>query len=112
MSIKPLDMQVAIGQIHQVAQRQHQEQTLPGVQQQQHAAHLQKDGVRVHETVIETAQDHAGSGVRDALTREDTGRRRKKRTPEKRRDSGPEAGRSEGFARAEEDKGGIVDIRQ
>ena len=112
MSIKPLDMQVAIGQIHQVAQRQHQEQMQPTVQQEQHAAHLHKDATRIHETVVETAQDHPGNNVRDALAREGKGRERERQ--ERERKEKEQAGKrtGQGLARAGEDKGGVIDIRQ
>lgn len=111
MSIKPLDMQVAIGQLPQLAERQHQEQTLPGLQQQQHAAHLQKDGLKLQETVVQTAQEQAGNGIRDTLGEAGDRRRRKGRNPAKRDEDLPVAG-FEGCARAEEDKGRIIDIRQ
>ncbi len=112
MSIKPLDMQVAIGQIHQVAQRQHQEQMLTSVQQEQQAAHLHKDATRIHETVVETAQDHPGNNVRDALSREGKGREHERRERERKEQEQAKQQSRQGLARAGEDKGGVIDIRQ
>jgi hypothetical protein len=113
MSIKPLDMQVNIGHINQVAQQQDSAQKLPALQQQQHAANLLKDAERVQDTVVKTAPDHPGQGVRDALAREDQDGRGRKRDGKKRRggagDTQPE---HEPVFRPDEDKGGLIDIRR
>lgn len=66
MPIRPIDLQVAIPKMSQIARIKHLEQQKPGMQQQQNAGTTNRSIKREHETVVNTKKDGKADTEADA----------------------------------------------
>lgn len=66
MSIRPIDMQVMVPKLQEVAQIRHAEQQRAGLAQDQSAQMTERNTIRNHQTVIKSNQDERAQNEADA----------------------------------------------